>query len=1253
MRVAVRLLIFITNSFIVQRIRGAQEIRESNIHCLSMRACFFSFQIFLTLTLVLGHASAITAPGAGAALPAGPATIALYWIDNSNDETGFEIERFNGASWDLIATTEANANYYYDRGLSSETSYTYRVSAVNTDDTSAAVLLGSASTTKQMNIIFFLADDMGYKDIVALRNSAIDGPTIHETPALDSLAAESLVAKNAYCSGPRCVVARRAIQTGTYDWRPEVVPSNDYYVDHDGAPIGGGLWAGGVTVAGSEAGAGVTIPFDNETYGEALKAAGYRTCFIGKYHLGESPSIVPVTGYTFGDQPARGPDMQGYDVSIGAGHAGAPPASYFSVENMHASGSYTFELPNLDDANYGCSAPVPGEYLTDRLTDKAIGFIDDAISNFSDKAFCLTLAHYAVHTPIEAKASDITYFQEKKASMTADFAAHPAGASGLITDYSVRTRVWQDNVVYAAMMRSYDNSLAELRAYLAATDDPRYPGMKLSETTILVVSSDHGGKSTTPIADNKTLEDDTIDAVNSAPTYDPVKGAYKSGSPNAYNSYPTSNYPFRQGKTWVYEGGLKVPLIVYYPGLTPSGERTDAFIHHTDLFATFLDMAGGAQSMNSTDSISFMLTAAKPELSAREELYHFFTNANRGTGNPAIGAYRRGDYKLLYFIVQRRVELYNLAADPYERNNLANSRPDLAAEMFEALYEAVVSHGTKMPKPGSNSWTSEQNEVLLRNGLIPSLPAVPNANPSGLSLAELSPKTVELNWTVNATNATHSVVYRRADALGESAYREHAYLPVETTTFRDYNLIPGGQYRYRIESENLGGWAAGNTGDKLITLSASGTPLAVDAVDDTVTTVPGELRRFNPLGNDEGEGALTITAITPPTAGTATIDGSHILYQAPPGFAGTVSMTYTIEDGASQTDSASVTFNLPQTEVTDLEREAWDFEGEDPGDGLRLLSNSGSLNSDWNINTASKNDVADGSGRFVLNGASGTYTRKLPDAGTLNAKTDSDFYAEPVSTGKHRLEVAFASWSADAASNGDDWQIRLNDATGSRIASMSWRVDSGEAKIQYGGFGGNYRTRAFALIKNDPVTAAVEIDFDNDTIDYLLDGAVIESFTFEGGAIGQLIFSKGGLWATAATTVTLEHIKLTESVPAGTIYDAFVSAYKWDGILATEASQDPDHDGFSNLEEFAFGMSPTQKNSTSPIQIGYQGASPVLEFTPVRDTSGLLYTLQYSVDLVDWETIPQEILASPAGQAVQRDLPEGEKGFARILLNLP
>ena len=1230
----------------------------------------YGLPLFISfLGLFTSYAQAeLIAPSDVTATAAGPATIALSWTDNETTEDHYVVQR-DDAGWMTIATLPANTTHYYDRGLGLSVTKNYRIQATNTTipDFSAAVESGSATTFSfKPNVIFFLADDMGYKDIVALRNEVIDGPTLHETPALDTLAAESISFNNAYCSGPRCVVARRSIQTGQYDWRPGVVPSNDWYLDHDGDPIGGGLFAGGVSINPSNPGATIA---DNETYGEAVNAAGYRTCFIGKYHLGESPSDTPVIGYSFGDQPARGPDAQGYDVSIAAGHAGAPPSSYFAVENQHDLGNYTFELPDLDDANYGTSAPVAGEYITDRMTDKAIGFIQDVVDNFDSQPFHLTLAHYAVHTPMEAQPNAIApagkgyeYFQAKKTGMAADFAAHPGGATGLITDYSVKTRIHQDNAVYAAMMKSYDNSLAELRAYLAVTDDPRNVGMKLSDTTIIVVSSDHGGKSTTPIADNKTLEDDGVDTVNPAPTYDAGSGVYMSGTPNAYSSYPTSNYPYRQGKTWVYEGGLKVPLIVHIPWLTAAGGTTDAFVNHTDLFASFVDMAGGTQSTESKDSVSFMLPVTQPQVAARDELFHFFTNANKGTGNPAIGAYRRGDYKLLYFMVQRKVELYNLVADPYERNDLATSRPDLAAEMFDALYQEVLDSELKMPKPGSNTWSSEQDDVLVRNGVIGSLPAVPDADPTwvGAGATQISRTTIELNWQVNASNATHSVVYRRADAEGEDSYREHAYLPVGITTFRDTDLVSGGQYRYRVESENLGGWSTNDTGNKSLTLVDPGPGnLVLVAGDDSITTVPGEVREFNPLLNDEGEGALTITAVTSPTKGSATFDGQSITYQAPEGFAGSVTMTYTVTDAAAQTDTATVSFTLPVSNSTSgIER--WDY---DDATAVRIgstASDNGILFSD----ISSDSVLTDGSDHLVFSVATGI--------GNSSKNTTTSVSGAPYTTGKYRLEYTIDS--ADLTNSAEDLAIgyafRDNSASVSqkdlgllRIRKVSDGASGSEIHLQlqvHNGTGFSVATLYdFNSLVISDVKVAMEVDLDVSpvTIESFisLNGAEFQSLGVNDAnpntsSFDRLKIQSNLTGMVSPDEVRIDYLELSEVVAAPSLYSAWATAYPWMGILDRDPSDDADFDGTSNFMEFALGTAPNIASS-SPVEVGASEGVPVVRFTPARDAEAVQYVLQFSTDLSDWSTIPEVLVATSAGIEVEEALPAGGRGFSRIAVS--
>ena len=1201
--------------------------------------------------------AALTAPTDGAVTTAGPAAIAISWTDNETFEENYELE-IDGST---VVSLSQDATNYYARGFAAGSSHRFRVRAVNNESNSAWLDIGSATTMSyQPNILYFLADDMGYKDIVGLRDKAIDGPTLHETPELDRFIGNfALSVNNAYCSGPRCVVARRSMQTGKYDWRPEAVPNNKYYLDADGHPIGAGLWGGGTTVAGSIIGTGVNIP-DNETYGEALQSAGYRTCFIGKYHLGESPPTLHTpTGYSFGDQPGRGPIDQGYDVSIAAGHAGAPPASYFAVLNQKpgaAPGEYTFELPNLDDTNYMRTPAVPaaGDYLTDRLTDKAIGFIDDAINHHGSQPFHLTLAHYAVHTPIEAPGNasapdgkGYEYFQARKAARAAEFAAHPAG-DALVTDYSSRIRITQDNAVYAAMMKSYDASFGAIWSYLQATNDPRNPGKKLSETTIVVVSSDHGGKSTNPIDDNKFLEDDSTDSVNPAPVLE-ADNEYRSSYSNTYNSYPTSNYPYRFGKTWVFEGGLKVPLLIYIPGMTTGGTHSDAFVHHADLFASFIDMAGGAQSANSTDSISFMLPATQPQKTARDESFHFFTNASTGTGNPAIGAYRKGDYKLLYFMVQRRVELYNLAADPYEKNDLAASRPDVAAEMLKELYQQVLSTGLNMPKPGSNTWSSEQS-ILLENGLIASLPLVPDAAPSwvGAGATQISDRTIELNWQVTATNATHSVLYRRADALGETNFREIAYLPAGVTTYRDTDLVPGGQYRYRVESENLGGWASDNTGNKSLVLSNPGPGnLSCDAVDDTVTTVPGEARSFHPLINDEGEGALKIISITQPASGSARIEGKTILFTAPDGFAGGLTMTYTAEDATGQTDTALVTFSLPLG-LSDAVLERWDF-NESATTQLEATRSFSGLLFDG---ITSPGVAANGAGQLVIS----------PDS-TSHFRVAKPVTGSPYTSGQFTMEIKVDTLDFSNSSNGSSLGLSFRDFTrGADFGNLRLRKNDGLTVMEVRTGATNQRVYDFGnnLIHDLTIYCTLNLDTVPATISTVftlgagpLIGPIVSNADTTATVFDAIRFQTNSDKIVSPDTIVVDYWKISKRSNRTSLYDAFSSTYPWYGNLATGAEDDADQDGLSNLFEFAFGLSLTESGGVSPVEVAISGPDPVLLFTPFRDTSAVKYTVQFTNDLNDWNHLPEVSVATAAGVLVEEKLPSGNTGFGRISIALP
>lgn len=245
------------------------------------------------------------------------------------------------------------------------------------------------------------------------------------------------------------------------------------------------------------------------------------------------------------------------------------------------------------------------------------------------------------------------------------------------------------------------------------------------------------------------------------------------------------------------------------------------------------------------------------------------------------------------------------------------------------------------------------------------------------------------------------------------------------------------------------------------------------------------------------------------------------------------------------------------------------------------------------------------------------------------------------------------SWDVAAASAGDSLTLQVNDSLGGTIARIDLELNTDSLDIRYSGIDGNFRsTDPMSLVQNAAQTAAIDFDFDNDTIDYLLNGSVIYSFAFTGGDIGRLSYVQNGSWTTAASSVQLDHLKLIEFVPGGTLYDAYASTYPWLGVLERSATDDPDLDGISNFLEFAFGLLPTVPDA-SPVEVAANGGTPAIRFTPQRDTSAVEYTIQFSDDLSDWQTIPEVVVNTAAGVLVEEDLPTGPKGFGRVSVSNP
>lgn len=432
---------------------------------------------------------------------------------------------------------------------------------------------------QKLNFVFILIDDMGASDL------ACCGSPFYETPNIDRLAVDGVRFTNAYAAAPACSPTRASIMTGKYparlhltDWLPGAGLAPHYRMNRPEI--------------------NQHLPLDEVTIAEALKPLGYMCANIGKWHLGGDGFL---------------PQDQGFDVNIAGTEAGMP-SSYFH--------------PFPDWRGKPLISGREGEYLTDLLSDAAIGFIDE----HSDEPFFLMLSHYAVHIPIQAKP-EVTAKYEAKADPDC----------------------YHNNPVYAAMIESIDEGVGRIVA--------RLEELGIADHTVIVLTSDNGGLDT----------------------------------PQGPHTPATSNYPFRAGKGRLYEGGVREPLLVVWPGVVKPGSVSDAMVCSNDFLPTLVEMAGGecGVPVDGLSLVPHLRDGAKIE---RDTLYWHYPHYSGQGGRPS-GSIRRGNMKLIEHFEDGRLELFDLEKDISEEHDLAAEMPLVVRELHDSLIEWRNSVDAQMAVP--------------------------------------------------------------------------------------------------------------------------------------------------------------------------------------------------------------------------------------------------------------------------------------------------------------------------------------------------------------------------------------------------------------------------------------------------------------------------------------------------------------------------------------------------------------------------
>ncbi len=462
--------------------------------------------------------------------------------------------------------------------------------------TACAVAPSPSAPSARPNILFVMIDDLGWMDL------AVQGNDRFVTPNIDRLAAQGTRFTDFYAAAPVCSPTRAACVTGLAPARLQVtnhIPDRWSFYDvrqRGDGPRRGRAWGPGRSRNTLDKGA--------TTIAQRLKAAGYRTGFVGKWHLAGADWKTKDTSLF--------PESYGFDVNV-AGNAMGGPGTFFAPIRM----------PNYE-------AGEEGDYLPDLMAQEAVDFV--AAPRGEDEPFFLCLWTYTVHYPIQATPELLARYSDE---------AEP----------DMPTR-------YRAMVEGMDRAVGRV------LDELERQG--IADDTLVVFTSDNGQMPGGSVAD-----------------------------------------PLRAAKGYLYEGGIRVPMILRWPGRVRAGavEATPAI--SMDFAPTFLEAAGVPFTEDAFDGVSLLPLAERGEAPARAAVYVHYPHYAYHGDNHMGSVIRRGDLKYIHHYDDDEHELYDLAADLGERDNLIDRRPADAAALRQQLLAWLSEVGAQTPRPYDDIPASE------------------------------------------------------------------------------------------------------------------------------------------------------------------------------------------------------------------------------------------------------------------------------------------------------------------------------------------------------------------------------------------------------------------------------------------------------------------------------------------------------------------------------------------------------------------
>lgn len=532
------------------------------------------------------------------------------------------------------------------------TSWLFVAVAVMMLATATIVIADEPRPAARPNIVLFLVDDMGWMD------SSPYGSQYYETPNMKRLQSQSMRFTDAYAT-PLCSPTRASILSGQYSSRHRVTSASGH---QPALPANASRYPTKKAAPNQQFIYPISKRYldpDVVTFVEVLKSAGYRTAHFGKWHLGLSQE--------------HWPEQHGFDVAFHA-EPSPGPRSYFSPYGVKKTGE-----PGKQWVGTITDGPK-GEYITDRLTDEAVQFIEEN----KDKPFYLNFWHYAVHGPWGHKEEYTNRFAEK---------TDPRGQ--------------QKNPIMASMLKSVDESLGRVIDKLDQLD--------LTDNTLFIFYSDNGGNTHSNVPGARGM-----DVKQGHPKWDFVQDWKKW----AGDQPPTNNSPLREGKGRIYEGGQRVPLMVRWPGQINPGSISDSIVGPIDLYPTILEAAGLTKpDGHVVDGESILPVLKQTGQLKRRALFTWFPHLI-----PAASV-RDSDWKLIRRFEPHAKypevrELYNLKEDIGETRNLASKYPDKVKELDALIDQFVKDTGALYPKPNPdyNAASSNKNAEKKSGSIVGLVP---------------------------------------------------------------------------------------------------------------------------------------------------------------------------------------------------------------------------------------------------------------------------------------------------------------------------------------------------------------------------------------------------------------------------------------------------------------------------------------------------------------------------------------------------